>query len=77
VNVSTKRVARCAWTFAAAELSVGVAGRIEARTTTKRCYVTVGASASALTSALSGPDPLHATLPGRTTSVYDALVSCL
>lgn len=77
VNQNTKRVARCTWSFAAADLSVDGSGRIVARTTTKRCNVEIGASASALITALSGDDPLHTTLPGRTTSIYDALVGCL
>jgi hypothetical protein len=46
-------------------------------TTTKRCNIDVGAPASALATALSGEDPLHAKLPGKTTSIYDALVGCL
>lgn len=77
VNVSTTRVSRCAWTFAAADLSVDSRGRLAARTTTKRCTFEVGATATALTSALAGEDPLRAPLPNRATSIYDALVGCL
>lgn len=77
VNLNTKRVSRCSWSFAAADLSVGSGGAIVTRSTTKRCNIEVGASASALATALSGDDPLHAKLPGRTTSIYDALIGCL
>ncbi len=77
VNLNTKRVSRCTWSFAAAELSVGAGGKIDARTTTKSCTIEIGAQASALASALSGSAPLNATLPGKTTSIYDALIGCL
>lgn len=77
MNLNTKRVSRCSWTFAAADTSVGARGEISATTATKRCVVEIGAQASALMTALSGPDPLNATLPGKTTSIYDALVGCL
>ncbi len=77
VKRSTGYVPRCVWTFAAADTSVDSRGRVRARTTTKRCAVAIDATASALTAALSGPDPLHAALPGRTTSIHDALASCL
>ena len=77
VNRNTKRVSRCNWTFAAADTSVGARGEISATTATKRCVVEVGAPASDLMSALSGSDPLNAQLPGKTTSIYDALIGCL
>ncbi len=77
VERATERVSRCAWTFAAADLSVGARGEISAMTATKRCFVEVDARASDLLSALSVPEPLHAPLPGKTTSVYDALIGCL
>lgn len=77
VERATERVSRCTWTFAAADLSVGARGEIFATTAAKRCVVEVDAPASHLVSALSGPDPLWATLPGKTTSIYDALFGCL
>jgi hypothetical protein len=77
VNLNTKRVSRCSWSFAAAESSVGARGAITANTTTKRCNVEIGASASDLATALSGDDPLNAPLPGKSTSIYDALIGCL
>ncbi|HVH45430.1 MAG TPA: hypothetical protein VM925_23915 [Labilithrix sp.] len=77
VKIDTKRVSRCSWTFAAAELSVDSRGRVVANTTTKRCAVDISAQATALATALQGPDPLHALLPGKKTSIYDALIGCL
>jgi hypothetical protein len=77
VNNNTKRVSRCTWSFAALETSVDSRGAIVSRTTTKKCNVEIGATATALATALAGGDPLNATLPGRTTSIYDALVGCL
>ena len=77
VNRNTQRVSRCSWTFAAAETSVGAGGAITANSTTKRCVIEIGAKASDLTTALSGADPLNAHLPGKTTSIYDALIGCL
>lgn len=77
VNQNTKRVSRCTWSFALADMSVDARGAVVSRTTTKKCNVEVGASASALATALGGDDPLHAKLPGKTTSIYDALVGCL
>lgn len=77
VNNNTKRVARCAWSFAAADLSVDSKGAVVARTTTRTCNVEMGISASALTTLLNGDDPLYATIPGKTTSINDALIGCL
>ena len=76
VNRNTKRVSRCTWSFAALDLSVDTRGSIVARTTTKKCNIEIGASATAFASALAGGDPLNAALPGKTTSIYDALVGC-
>ena len=77
VNSSTEEVSRCTWTFALADSSVDARGRIDARTTTRTCPIEIGAPAAALTTALSGTDPLHAPLPGKSTSLYDALVGCM
>ncbi|MBX3190382.1 MAG: hypothetical protein KF819_25505 [Labilithrix sp.] len=77
VNRNSKRVARCSWSFVMADTSVDSRGRITTRAKTKTCNVEVGAQASALTAALKVDDPLHAKLPGRQTSIYDALVRCL
>lgn len=77
VNLNTKRVSRCTWTFAAADIQVDQRGKLEANTTTKRCTIEIGAKASDLAAALSGPEPLYATLPGKTTSIYDAISGCL
>ena len=77
VNANTKRVSRCGWSFAGADVSVDARGSLSARTFTKRCDFTVGATATQLATALSGDEPLHAPLPGKTTSIHDALIGCL
>lgn len=77
VNRNSQRVSRCQWTFAAANTSVGAAGKISADTTTKTCTFPIDAKAGELTSALAGDDPLNAKLPGKDTSIYDALIGCL
>jgi hypothetical protein len=77
VNANTKRVSRCGWSFAGADVTVDARGMLSARTMTKRCDFPVGASATQLATALSGDDALHAPLPGRTTSIHDALIGCL
>lgn len=58
-------------------MSVDSRGAIVTRTTTKRCNVEIGATATALATALAGDNPLTAKLPGRSTSIYDALIGCL
>jgi len=77
VNLNTSRVSRCSWTFAMADASVDRTGKVVATTTTRRCNVEVGATVAAFTAALAGDDPLHAPLPGKTTSIHDALIGCL
>lgn len=77
VNNNTKRVSRCGWSFAGAELEVDARGALSARTMTKRCDFAVGATATQLTTALAGEDPLNAALPGGTRTIYDTLIGCL
>jgi hypothetical protein len=79
VNANTKRVSRCGWSFAGADVAVDPRGALSARTMTKRCDFQVGATATQLATALSGSgeEALHAPLPGRTTSIHDALIGCL
>ena len=77
VKASTNRVARCGWSFAGADVSVGPGGALAAHTFSKRCDFAVGTKVRSLTTALDVADPLNAPLPGRTASVHDALVGCL
>ncbi len=77
MNRNSRRVSRCSWSFVAAETSVGPAGVIVARTTTKRCNVEIGAPDHELREALAADDPLHVLLPRRSTTIYDALIGCL
>ncbi len=77
VKADTEEVPRCRWSFAAVEVSVTGRGTITTNVATKQCDVAIDAPATALVRALSAPEPLYAPLPGRTTSVYDALIGCL
>lgn len=77
VNRNTKKVARCSWSFAYGATDVTSRGAIRATTTTKTCNVDVNAPASDFVRVLGGDDPLRAPLPGKTTSIYDALIGCL
>ena len=77
INANTKKVSRCTYTFAAAELDVDAKGAIQSTIKNDRCYVDVNATQTDFITALSVADPLNAKLPGKTTSIYDALVGCL
>lgn len=77
MNLNTKRVSRCSWSFALADSSVDKRGSIAVTSTTKTCNIDIGATASELAAALSGADPLEAKLPKKDTSIYDALIGCL
>lgn len=77
VDRSAAKVTHCDWSFAAADVSVGPRGRLDAHAATKHCDVAIDASPAAFLAAVAGADPLHAPLPGKTTSIYDALVGCL
>lgn len=77
VNLNTQKVSRCTWTFAAAQLDIDSKGAIQSTIKNDRCYVEVNATQTDFRNALSGADPLNAKLPGKTTSIYDALVGCL
>jgi hypothetical protein len=73
----TDDVAECTWTFGGSNIDIGAKGKLEATTMTKTCSIPIGAKAAALESALAVDDPLQAPLPGRDTSIYDALIDCL
>lgn len=73
----TAEVHACTWSFAMTTTDIAADGTIHPATATRACPVTVDAPASALVAALSGDDPLRAPLPGRATSLNDALGGCL
>lgn len=77
VRRSDEHVGVCHWSFALADDEVDARGRIVPRTATKTCPIAIDAPASALVAAVAGEDGLHAPLPGRETSLLDALVGCL
>jgi hypothetical protein len=80
-NVTTGKLATCAWTFAASDSWAKKKGSIGVTTTRATCTFTVDATVSELTAALSpdlpGETPLWRPLPGSTATIYDALIDCL
>lgn len=76
-NRTSGAVTTCTWSFALANTRVAEDGTVGAETSTTRCAIAVGAPASDLVAALDVDEPLHAALPGRTTSLFDALIDCL
>lgn len=76
-NRKTGEVTTCTWSFALASTRVAEDGTVGADSSTARCTIPVGAPAADLVTALDVDDPLHAALPGKTTTLFDALVDCL
>ncbi|AKV00653.1 hypothetical protein AKJ09_07316 [Labilithrix luteola] len=77
VDGAANKVRSCTWTFALANTEVDSKGSVVSDAILKSCSVKLYANPSTLVSALAGDDPLHARLPGKTTSIYDSLVGCL
>lgn len=76
-RATTGRVRACRATFGMAATNVTSRGALSTDTRTRTCDVTINAPRAELVSALRGADPLRANLPGRSSSIYDALVGCL
>jgi hypothetical protein len=70
-------VPSCTWTFAGSYFTITTKGRVSAHDRTWSCPIAIDARVDALVATLSGDDPLHTALPGKTTSLMDALVDCL
>jgi hypothetical protein len=73
-------VGQCVWTFAGSNEEVSsTTGVISVQTQTWSCVspIASGTTLQALLTALSGPEPLYATLPGTSTTLYDGLIDCL
>jgi len=70
----------CAWTFAASDVVVDPrTAAVLSNAPTFQCHITAKTTAVKLVAALSGSDPLHATLPGApaaTPTIYDQLGDC-
>ena len=77
VDSRTALVSTCAWSFALADTSADALGAVDARTSTATCTFPVDAPVADFVAALSVADALHATLPGKTPRIYDALGDCL
>ncbi len=70
-------VKSCTWSFAGNYFTVTTKGKVSAHPRTWSCPVAIDAPADTLVATLSGDEPLHAALPGRTTTLMDALIDCL
>jgi hypothetical protein len=80
VNSRTGVVGQCVWTFAGSNEEVTPAtGVITVQTQTWSCVspIASGTTIQSLLTALAGPNPLHAMLPGTNTTIYDGLIGCL
>jgi hypothetical protein len=81
VNARTHTIAACEWVFGGSyALVTASTGTVNATTKTAVCPVPVKGTVEELVSALTAPgteDAVHRTLPGETTSAYDALGGCL
>ncbi len=77
VDASKNKVRSCTWSFALAETSIDASGRIRATTATKTCSVALYVNPATLVNALANDDPLNTRLPGKQTSLYQALIGCL
>lgn len=73
-------IGECVWVFAASNEEVNPATgaiSVDAQSFTCRVPLAPRTTLRALLTALSGSDPLHATLPRTTRSIYDGLTDCL
>jgi hypothetical protein len=80
VEKHTGIVGQCVWIFAASNEDVRASdGRINVDSNHWRCRSPLARHTriSDLLIALSGPQPLRASLPGTSRSIYDGLVDCL
>jgi hypothetical protein len=78
-SVSSKlgSVKDCAWTFTAAHTAVDAnTAALGVDAVTYQCHVHPRTTAPKLIALLQAPDAIHATLPGTTTSLADALPDC-
>jgi hypothetical protein len=80
VTKSTGNVKSCAWVFGGSFSMVATDGSVNETSRTFRCAVPVKATLAQLADtwvAAGTDDALHRTLPGSTTTAYDALGGCL
>ncbi|RKH54866.1 hypothetical protein [Corallococcus aberystwythensis] len=80
VNSKTGVIGQCVWVFAASNEEINpTTGAITVETQTWTCQspLASGTTMASLLTALSGPSPLYATLPGTSTTLYAGLGDCL
>jgi hypothetical protein len=76
-NSATGAVVGCRWTFAESNLTVNSKGHVSPKNKLTQCPISVQGQASAVTTALTGTDPLNAPLPGSNKSLMTQLGACL
>lgn len=77
VDKANLKVSACTWSFVGNYSTVTTKGKVSAHPKKFVCTVPVDAPVDAFVSTLSGADPLHVLLPGKPTSLNDALANCL
>ena len=80
VQLGSGRVGTCSWSFAASSEEIDPrSGQLAIDVPAWSCTIPLapGVTMPQLLAALGGDEPLHATLPGGTGSIYDALGDCL
>ncbi len=77
VDKANAKVTACSWSFVGNYSTITTKGKVSAHVKKWICEVPVDAPADAFVAALSGADPLHTPLPGKQTTLNDALIDCL
>ena len=80
VQLQTGRMGACSWSFAASSEEIDPrSGQLAIDVPAWSCAIPLapGVTMPQLLAALAGDEPLHATLPGGSGSIYDALGDCL
>ncbi len=80
VNSRTGVIGQCVWVFAASNETIDPAtGQISVETQTWQCVSPLAPRTrfDDFLAALAGPEPLYATLPGTSTTLYEGLIDCL
>lgn len=77
VDTTSVKVSACSWSFIGNYNSITTKGKVSAHPKKFICQIPVDAPVDAFVTALSGADPLDVKLPGKQTSLNDALIDCL
>ena len=80
VQLQTGRIGACSWSFAASSEEIDPrSGQLAIDVPAWTCAIPLapGVTMPQLLAALAGDEPLHATLPGGSGSIYESLIGCL